>query len=82
MKKIAVFPFDYYLLPVVKNKDNLLNFQLSQVFSLQGWGMVNDTISAACKDDTAGDTVVMDIFDESVNLDFDILYITNSLKFT
>ena len=78
MKKIAVFPFDYYLLPVVKNKDNLLNFQLSQVFSLQGWGMVNDTISAACKDDTAGDTVVMDIFDESVNLDFDILYITNS----
>lgn len=49
MKKIAIFPFDYYLLPVIKNKDNLLDFQLSQVFSLQGWGMVNDTVSAAAK---------------------------------
>lgn len=78
MKKIAIFPFDYYLLPVIKNKDNLLDFQLSQVFSLQGWGMVNDTVSAACKDDTAEDIVVMDIFDESVDFDFDILYITNS----
>jgi peptide maturation system protein (TIGR04066 family) len=78
MKKIAIFPFDYYLLPVIKNKDNLLDFQLSQVFSLQGWGMVNDTVSASCKDDTAEDIVVMDIFDESVDFDFDILYITNS----
>lgn len=78
MKKVAVFPYDHYFSPLVRNKDNYSDFLISHIFSMQGWGMISESITISNQDDTMDHSAVLDIFDDHVEFDFQELWLIGS----
>lgn len=78
MKKVAVFPYDLYFSPILKNQNLLNDIEIIQIFSLKGWGFVGESLAFSNKDEFMSDKVISDIMDENITFDFDTLWIVGS----